>query len=179
MARIIHNLSDKIISVTQSQLRTKGYMGTTIRSVAQECGIAVGTVYNYFPDKDALINASMMSDWLLVLTNIKLECSQSRSIPDGIRSIEKNLKGFYTERPWMAEYSNSEDRPSGDYDLFKRRTMLHNVLDSIVADLLVNHGMEQDVHLAALYTELILTSISNPGIHSGMINEVIDRLYAK
>ena len=45
MARIIHNLSDKIISVTQSQLRTRGYMGTTIRSVAQECGIAVGTVY--------------------------------------------------------------------------------------------------------------------------------------
>ena len=179
MARIIHNLSDKIISVTQSQLRTRGYMGTTIRSVAQECGIAVGTVYNYFPDKDALINAAMMGDWLLVLATIKLECSQSTSISEGIRKIQKNLQDFYTGRPWMAEYTNSEDRPSGDYDMFKRRTMLHNVLDSIVADLLVRHGMEKDVHLAVMYTEMILTSISNPSISIGMINDVIDRLYDK
>ena len=79
----------------------------------------------------------------------------------------------------MAEYTNSEDRPSGDYDMFKRRTMLHNVLDSIVADLLVKHGMEKDIHLAVLYTEMILTSISNPSISFGMINDVIDRLYDK
>ena len=154
-------------------------MGTTIRSVAQECGIAVGTVYNYFPDKDALINAAMMGDWLLVLATIKLECSQSTSISEGIRKIQKNLQDFYTGRPWMAEYTNSEDRPSGDYDMFKRRTMLHNVLDSIVADLLVKHGMEKDVHLAVMYTEMILTSISNPSISFGMINDVIDRLYDK
>ena len=63
MARIIHNLSDKIISVTQSQLRTRGYMGTTIRSVAQECGIAVGTVYNYFPSKEALVATHLLEDW--------------------------------------------------------------------------------------------------------------------
>jgi len=52
-------------------------------------------------------------------------------------------------------------------------------LDSIVADLLVKHGMEKDIHLAVLYTEMILTSISNPSISFGMINDVIDRLYEK
>lgn len=47
----------------QKQLSEQGYKKTTIRSVAQECGIAVGTVYNYFKSKDMLIASLILEDW--------------------------------------------------------------------------------------------------------------------
>ena len=34
-----------------------------MREAARRCGVAVGTLYNYFPSKDALAAAVMLEDW--------------------------------------------------------------------------------------------------------------------
>ena len=48
MPKIIANVREQIIEVAKRQIEELGYENTTIRSVAKGCGIAVGTVYNYF-----------------------------------------------------------------------------------------------------------------------------------
>ncbi len=63
MPKIIENLEDKLILEARRQIAESGYAATTIRSVAKGCGVGVGTVYNYFPSKDALIATYMLSDW--------------------------------------------------------------------------------------------------------------------
>ena len=47
----------------------------TASSVANGCGIGVGTVYNYFSSKDMLIASFMAEDWLIRLKRMKLTLS--------------------------------------------------------------------------------------------------------
>ena len=48
MPKIIENLRSQRLSEAKKQISERGYKNTTIRSVASGCGVAVGTVYNYF-----------------------------------------------------------------------------------------------------------------------------------
>ncbi len=63
MPKIIENLEEKLIRETMRQVGEVGYAATTIRSVAKGCGVGVGTVYNYFPSKEAIIATFMLEDW--------------------------------------------------------------------------------------------------------------------
>ncbi len=63
MPKLIENLSGMLLEETGRQIAERGYTKTTIRSVAAACGIAAGTVYNYFPSKEALVGAYMAEDW--------------------------------------------------------------------------------------------------------------------
>lgn len=47
--------------------RRDGIDGLTIRKLANECGIAIGSVYNYFPNKDAVVVACRRLFWTEVL----------------------------------------------------------------------------------------------------------------
>jgi AcrR family transcriptional regulator len=63
MPKIIENLEARLIQEARRQIADAGYGATTIRSVAKGCGVGVGTVYNYFPSKEALVANFMLSDW--------------------------------------------------------------------------------------------------------------------
>lgn len=62
VARIIENPKQLILQEAENLLFNEGYASISIRKIAKECGIAVGTIYNYFPTKKELI-VTMMSDF--------------------------------------------------------------------------------------------------------------------
>ena len=64
MPKIIENLRDGLLVEAKQQIIERGYKNTTVRSVANACGVAVGTVYNYFKSKDMLIASFILDDWL-------------------------------------------------------------------------------------------------------------------
>ena len=63
MPKIIENLECKLIAEAKRQIEESGYGAMTIRSVAKGCGVGVGTVYNYFSSKEALIATYLLEDW--------------------------------------------------------------------------------------------------------------------
>jgi AcrR family transcriptional regulator len=71
MPKIIENVREQLLCVAKKQIEERGYANTTIRSVAGECGLAVGTVYNYFKSKDMLIATFVVEDWNSYLSDIR------------------------------------------------------------------------------------------------------------
>lgn len=67
MPKIIENIREELLAETKRQIGDLGYFKTTIRSVADACGIGVGTVYNYFPTKDILVATAVSLDWQVEL----------------------------------------------------------------------------------------------------------------
>lgn len=70
MPKIIENLRHSLLCEAKRQINERGYKNTTIRSVASGCGVAVGTVYNYFKSKDMLIASFVLDDWIGCLGRI-------------------------------------------------------------------------------------------------------------
>lgn len=70
MPKIIENVREQLLAEAKKQITERGYAATTVRSVANACGIAVGTVYNYFKSKDLLIASFVAEDWIKCVDEI-------------------------------------------------------------------------------------------------------------
>ena len=97
MPKVIEELREKILAKTKEVLLQDGYNALTIRGVSAACGIAAGTVYNYFSSKDMMVAAVMLEDWLLALAKMKeaaknLDFLQAAQYRDEIVRLQKELE---------------------------------------------------------------------------------------
>ena len=94
MPKIIENLEDRLVREAQKQIEAEGYGALTIRSVAKGCGVGIGTVYNYFPSKDALLASLMLRDWNQCMVSINAVSTYSREPEPVMRCIFDQLIAF-------------------------------------------------------------------------------------
>jgi len=81
------NLHDKIRNRARELFFSQGYDHTDMRQIAQECGIAVGTLYNYFSGKEALFAAIREQS----VEEFEQSIQRFLSVP---RPFPRNLKEF-------------------------------------------------------------------------------------
>jgi len=62
-ARAKAETRDRILSVAGRLFRERGFAATSTRDLAREAGIAAGTLFNYFPSKEAL-GAAILAEGL-------------------------------------------------------------------------------------------------------------------
>lgn len=94
MPKIIENLDNLLMAEAERQVRENGYRAVTIRSVANAVGVGVGTVYNYFPSKDALLASYMLRDWKNCLADIQAVASVSQEVRPVLSAIYDGLCAF-------------------------------------------------------------------------------------
>lgn len=54
---------EEILKTSRKLIREQGCAAVNIRSVAAACGVSIGSIYNYFDSKAALIEAAVESIW--------------------------------------------------------------------------------------------------------------------
>lgn len=114
MPKIIENLEEKLLLEARRQITESGYAAATIRSVAKECGVGVGTVYNYFPSKEALVATYLLSDWREAMAVVEAvsTCSQEPKavclcIYDQLRQFCLRHKAVFRDEAAAAGFSGA------------------------------------------------------------------------
>ena len=87
MPKIIEGAREKILVNAKKRLFENGYQHLSLREVAKESGIATGTIYNYFANKDYLITHIMLEDWEIVMRKIGDRLENASCVKDGILGI--------------------------------------------------------------------------------------------
>ncbi len=110
MPKIIENVRELLLDTAKKQIKERGYANTTIRSVAGECGLAVGTVYNYFKSKDMLIASFVADDWNSYLSDIRgAQLSEPRTalrtIYDALIHFSEKHKALFRDSDAAKVYS--------------------------------------------------------------------------
>ncbi len=54
---------EDILKASRKLIQKQGWSAVSIRSVAAACGVSVGSIYNYFDSKAALVSAAVESIW--------------------------------------------------------------------------------------------------------------------
>ena len=167
MPKIIENLRDRLLAEAKQQILLSGYDSVTIRSIAKGCGVGIGTVYNYFPSKEALIAAHLLEDWQGCLDAIQATGDRSEVPQPVLQCIYDQLVGF--ARRHQAIFC-AETAVSGFAVSFSR---YHTLLRSQLAEPL--HKFCQDPFLAQFVAESLLTW-SMAGKSFSEIHEILKKL---
>ena len=125
MPKIIENLQEKLVHEARRQVRECGYAALTIRSVATACGVGVGTVYNYFSSKDALVAAFMLEDWQQCMSAVTAQAEGNTHPRPVLECIHQQLHRFILHFQSIfadeAALSNFSGSPSPYHSLLRRQ----------------------------------------------------------
>ncbi len=91
----------RILEAARTSFEANGFEGTTIATVANAAGVAVGTVMAHFPDKPALVAAAFHDAIADVVEDAR------QSVPDGpaiprLLHVADALYRFYAARPALS-----------------------------------------------------------------------------
>lgn len=94
LPKIIEQLENRLVEEARLQAARGGYSAVTIRSVANACGVGVGTVYNYFSSKDALLAAFLLADWKDCMSRICRAGEEAAQVEPVLCCIYEELRGY-------------------------------------------------------------------------------------
>ncbi|MDD2554066.1 MAG: TetR/AcrR family transcriptional regulator [Desulfotomaculaceae bacterium] len=92
----------KILSVARELLAETDMSGASVKSIAQKAGIATGTFYLYFKDKDALIDTMMEEIYQELLELLKKERAPYTNVFDKLEATMKACIDLFIEKKNLA-----------------------------------------------------------------------------
>lgn len=71
MPKILENPEEKILTEAKKMLIENGYKSFSMRELSKRASIALGTIYNYYENKDSLINSIFSTEWESIIYSAK------------------------------------------------------------------------------------------------------------
>ena len=95
MPKVLCNIKEMIIKEGKALLKANGYSNLNIREVAKNCNIAVGTLYNYFSNKDELVAEIIFTHWREILVYIDLLTTSEEPLKEKLIALSQYLDSFF------------------------------------------------------------------------------------
>jgi AcrR family transcriptional regulator len=86
MPKMIEGLRETLVAELAKMISDEG-SEITIRALARRAGVAVGTIYNYFPDKDDLLKALFQKEWSGTFGRLEQELSGLNTVEEKVCSL--------------------------------------------------------------------------------------------
>jgi len=87
---------DQILASAKELIGKKGNDSVSMREISKHSGVALSSIYQYFDDKNAILQAIMQDFFNLVRQSIESSLEGCQSIDDLIVSMHRNIDAFYT-----------------------------------------------------------------------------------
>lgn len=151
---------DTILDATASVLLDRGYAKTNTNIVAEFAGISVGSLYRYYPNKNALIIALQerhVAQMLDVFVNITENMTPDGTLAGDLRALIDALVGAHLLEPELNRILEEEVSSS-----YVPNSEVRSRFFSSTKALLSRHRAElalDDIDLAALVLNRILKSL--------------------
>jgi len=94
MPKNLNNVKEDILLVTRELLKETGYSDLNIRKIAAQCGVATGTVYNYYSSKNDIIVEILLNEWNLMLRRMDLNTKPVSAMIDKLEIMFNELNNF-------------------------------------------------------------------------------------
>lgn len=108
MPKIILELREKLLLCARKRLTEDESHDFSTRQLAADCGIAAGTVFNYFPTKESLLACIMLEDWQVCLKRMGDAAEHAPTLRAGLTELESLLRAF--SKPFLSVWRSYDHR---------------------------------------------------------------------
>jgi AcrR family transcriptional regulator len=162
MPKIIEDVENRILRAARERLLGGDLSSFSARGIAEDCGIAVGTIYNYYRDKESLMGAVMAQDWQAELQKAAEKIAVVPSLEAGVLCLYEAMRSFSAvyEAIWAAA-------PTGEGfgSLFRtRHKLLLSQIEGQLTALFARFGPAPGAGQRILLSELILAASQHPEV---------------
>tara|TARA_Y100000815_G_scaffold128445_1_gene115902 strand:+ start:2242 stop:2862 length:621 start_codon:yes stop_codon:yes gene_type:complete len=123
---------DAIVEAAARILEEQGHGGFNTNAVADRAGVSIGTLYQYFPDKDALLGALIGRETARSLAEVE-SAARAPSGSEALDAVIRAAVGHQVRRPRLARLLDFEEsRLPLDADTQAVRASFAAILGSIL-----------------------------------------------
>ncbi|MBP1745201.1 MAG: bacterial regulatory s, tetR family protein [Firmicutes bacterium] len=113
LPKIIENPKQLILDEAKKILYSEGYSKLSMRNISKACGIALGTIYNYYPTKHDLVIGMMSDYWNENMNKLERLEGLDCSFYEKLDKLFAELSGFI--RTFKDEWLNPGFYDQPDY----------------------------------------------------------------
>ena len=162
MPKIIEDVENRILRAARERLLGGDLSSFSARGIAEDCGIAVGTIYNYYRDKESLMGAVMAQDWQAELQKAAEKIAVVPSLEAGVLCLYEAMRSFSAvyEAIWAAA-------PTGEGfgSLFRtRHKLLLSQIEGQLTALFDRFELVLPSGQRTLLSELIIAASQHPEV---------------
>ncbi|OPX44023.1 putative HTH-type transcriptional regulator YvdT [Ruminiclostridium hungatei] len=147
MPKNLTNVKEDILAVTRQMIKETGYSELNIRNIAARCGVATGTVYNYYSSKNQIIAEILLNEWNLMLRRVDQSTRHSAPRIDKLKIIYDELNNFMinVHGKWFQTHPVENTEEMNVSKLNEKRKLLRNQISEKVLAL-VQPAAEKKQH---------------------------------
>ena len=155
MPKIVKSLRARAIQEARRVLTAPEYTAFTMRGVAAACGVAAGTLYNYFPSKEYLIGCVVLEDWQTAVDEMRLLARGAHTIEQGVERLYTAMCRFVEAHRYLTAFDIRGGKDGFDYT--DRHILLRRQIEALLALLEARFGAGPDSGVTTFLAECILS----------------------
>jgi AcrR family transcriptional regulator len=143
-ARARHTV-EAIIEASARILEEQGHGGFTTNAVAELAGVSIGTLYQYFPDKDALLGALIARETTHLVEEAEAACSMAAG-HQALHALIVAAVRHQVRRPRLARLLDFEE---GRLPLDRETQLVRTMFMAILTEILARPDLPKQSNMAA------------------------------
>ncbi len=178
MPKIIPDVRRAALAAVRRHVAARGWKAFEIRSLAASCGVAAGTLYNYFPSREAIAEAVIREDWLESSRRLQA-LPESSSATENLRAIHAELTAFARRYRGLWADAAAETYRTGRHGMAGTLRLIQKELERIVDHAIKERGAAGGIDAAFLpkfLARALMYWARQPQVSWRMLSGLLSRL---